>query len=40
MKPFLQPSVERLDRWLDQNPTRFERYLAAHPEVGGHHWLR
>lgn len=33
MKPFLQPSVERLDRWLDQNPTRFERYLAAHPEV-------
>ncbi len=31
----LSPStVERLDRWLETDPDRFERYLRSHPEVG------
>lgn len=33
MTAFLQPSTQRLDRWLEHNPSRFERYLASHPEV-------
>ena len=33
MTAFSQPSPQRLDRWLEHNPSRFERYLAAHPDV-------
>jgi hypothetical protein len=27
------PTSKRLDYWLDNKPAKFERYLAAHPEV-------
>lgn len=37
MTAFLQPSSQRLDRWLEHNPNRFERYLTAHPEVADHY---
>jgi hypothetical protein len=30
----LSPStIRRLDRWLESDPDRFERYLIKHPEV-------
>ena len=30
----LSPStIRRLDRWLETDPDRFERYLIRHPEV-------
>ncbi len=30
----LSPStIKRLDRWLETDPDRFERYLRKHPEV-------
>jgi hypothetical protein len=28
-----RPSMRRLEYWLDHKPERFERYLAAHPEI-------
>lgn len=33
MIAFPNPSTKRLDRWLDEKPERFSRYLASHPEV-------
>ena len=30
---FRQPSTQRLERWLDTKPAKFERYLSAHPEI-------
>lgn len=33
MIAFPNPSAKRLNRWLDEKPDRFSRYLASHPDV-------
>ena len=33
MIAFLHPSSQRLDRWLEHNPSRFERYITTYPEI-------
>ena len=33
MNVFVNASPAKLDRWLERDPDRFARYLAAHPEI-------
>lgn len=35
MSTFAHPSPERLLKWLEDKPSKLERYLAAHPEHAG-----